>query len=339
MIRRAAGVIATVLPAMAMAQVAVTSGPGTDYQPAIVRATDGTLVMVFERLNASFSGDLWVSRSVDDGSTWSTPSAVIASSANERHPALVQLGDGSFVLFYLKGSGGASSFRLFRATSADGLSFTEQGTLSLGWTTGGEVNPHVIRHPDGTLTLSYHRLGGSSYVSQSTDNGASWDSLKTAIAPGNSQLPRIAYRASDGRYLVTYQVGSSPLSLYARTTTNIRDWSASAIPLAVDGDNHDSVPVVMPDQAFVVFHIRANGDQYDIYSRRSTDASTFEEPIAHGETDDANDVEPHPLVGTSPNSVQLYWGREHPVGSADFDIYRQPAAPVTDALFDDGFEP
>lgn len=319
------------------AQQTVIGGSGTDYQPAILRAADGSLLLAFERLDASLSGDLWIARSADDGASWSTPTLAVASAANERHPALLQLGDGSFALFYLKGTGASSSFRLYRATSPDGIAFTEQGQLQLGWPGGGEVNPHVIRHPDGTLTMSYQRLSGGSYLAQSSDGGASWDQLRTLIA-ASSQLPRVAYRAGDGRYLATYQVGSSSLGIYARTTTDPHDWSASAIPLAVAGDNHDSLPVLMPDDAFVVFYIHANGAQYDIHSRRSADAANFEPVLAQHESVEASDVQPHPLVGTSTSQVQLYWGREAPLGSGDYDIVRLAATTVADRLFGHGFE-
>lgn len=322
----------------AAAQQAVTSGPGIDYQPSILRAADGSLRLAFERLDTGFSGDLWITRSDDEGASWSAPAPVIGSSANERHPALLQLGDGSFVLFYLKGS---SSFRLFRATSPDGAAFTEQGQLQLGCGGGSEINPHVIRHPDGTLTLSYQRLNSGSYVAQSSDGGASWDQLCTPIESG-SQLPRIAYRPSDGRYLATYQVGSSNLSLHAETTTDVRNWSAPRMTLAAggDSDNHDSLPVLLPDDRFVVFYIRSvDNGPYDIWSRRSSDAATFEPPLPQQLSAAENDVEPHPLVGASAATVQLYWGREMPPGSNDYDIVRLAAVPTGETIFADGFEP
>lgn len=321
----------------AQAQQTVSGGSSVDYQPSIVRAANGDLVLVFERLNASAFGDLWVTRSSDDGATWSTPAMILGTAANERHPALLQLPNGSFVLFYLKGTGATSSYRLYRATSSDGVTFAEQGQLALAWATGGEINPHVIRHPDGTLTMSYQRLGSGSYVAQSADDGATWDQLKTAIATG-SQLPRIAYRASDGRYLAIYQVGSSSLDLFAKTTTNVRDWTGAAATLASDGDNHDALPAVMPDDRFVVFYIHADGSQYDIYSRRSSDGATFEPALPQEISSDASDVEPHPLVGASASTVQLYWGREAIAGSGDYDIVRRDGVVVADAIFADGFD-
>ncbi|HSX62686.1 MAG TPA: sialidase family protein [Tahibacter sp.] len=337
LLRLALGPALLLACAGAGAQQTVSGGSGVDYQPSVLRAANGDIVAAFERLNASAFGDLWITRSADGGANWSTPAPIVATSANERHPALLQLPNGSFLLFYLKGTGATSTYRLYRATSPDGATFTEQGQLALGWATGGEVNPHVIRHPDGTLTMTYQRLGSGSYVAQSADDGATWDQLKTVLASG-SQLPRIAFRASDARYLATYQVGSSSLDVFAKTTTDVRDWSAAPATLESDGDNHDSLPVVMPDDRFAVFYIHADGSQYDIYSRRSADGVAFEPALPQEISAGASDVEPHPLVGDSASTVDLYWGREAPAGSGDYDIVHRSNAVVADAIFAGRFE-
>jgi len=318
----------------------VTSGDEIDYMPSVIRSSDdGARIVVFERLNAStFAGDLLLTRSTDGGANWTTPVPIVASAASERHPSLLQLGPASYVLFYLKGTGTNSSYRLWRATSTDGISFTEQNPLDLGWTTGGEINPHVIRHANGTLTMSYQRLGSGSYVAESSDGGASWDLLKTVIASG-SQLPRITYRESDGLYLASYQVGSTQLAMYVKTTHDVRDWSAPRQDFAVAGNNHDSLPVVMPDGAFALFWIRENGSGFDLAVRRSVDGVTWGDALVLTDTPDEDDVEPHPLVGSSSTEVELYWGRDVPAGSLTYDIVREPHAPVLfDAIFDDGFD-
>lgn len=330
--------LVALLPPAQAAVEPVTSGPQIDYQAAVIRSgDDGARIVVFERLDPStFSGDLWITRSSDGGASWSAPSAIIASAANERHPALVQNGPADYALFYLKGVGG--TYRLWRATSSDGIAFTEQGQLDLGWASGGEVNPHVIRHADGTLTMTYQRLSGGSYLAQSSDDGASWDTQKTLIAAG-SQLPRIARRESDGLYLASYQVGSSALSVYVKTTTDPRDWSAVAQDFAITGNNHDSLPVVMPDGAFALFWIRESGNGFDLAVRRSPDAASWEPAIAVTSTPDEDDVEPHPLVGASSTHVELYWGRDVPAGSMQHDIVRESALRIiADQIFEDAFE-
>jgi hypothetical protein len=329
------------MAAFASAQQQVTSGDELDYQPAVIKANDGAHIVVFERLDAStFFGNLWITRSTDGGDTWSEPVAIIATSANERHPALVETAPSQFALFYLKGQSAASSFRIFRATSSDGVAFAEQGQLDLGWETGGEINPHVIRHADGTLTMSYQRLGSGAgvYVAESSDDGATWDTLQTQIA-ASAQLPRIAYRESDGLYLATYQTGSSAVHLHVKTTTDVRDWSAAARDFAVSGNNHDSLPVVMPDDAFVVFYIREAGAAFDVAFRRSLDGVAWADAVGVTNTPGADDVEPHPLVGDSPYSVELYWGHRAASTGFDYDIVREPSILVADdGIFADDFD-
>lgn len=318
----------------------VTTGPAMDYQPAVLRSSDdGARIAVFERLDpATYSGDLWLTRLEVGAEEWTTPLPIIATAANERHPALVQRGPRDYALFYLEGTGAASSFRIWRAASSDGLAFIEEGQLDLGWSTGGEVNPHVIRHADGTLTMSYQRLGAGSYIARSSDGGVSWDTLRTQIAAG-SQLPRIAFRERDGLYLASYQVGSSALSMYVKSTHDPHDWSAPARDFAVSGNNHDSLPVVMPGGALALFWIRQQGSGFDIALRRSIDGVVWEAPIEVTSSPGADDVEPHPLVGSSAVAVEFYWGRAVVGGSNDYDIVReQRVMVVADAIFDSGFE-
>jgi hypothetical protein len=328
----------------AHAEQHVTSGPELDYQPSVIQSTDdGARIVVFERLDSNtLIGDLWLTRSTDGGASWTDPVAIIATAANERHPALLQTGPAHYELFYLKGTGAITNYRIFRATSSDGVAFTEQNQVDLGWATAGEVNPHVIRHDDGTLTMSYQRYdtdttGYDCFVAESTDGGLTWDSLKTVIATG-AQLPRIAYRESDGMYLASYQIGSSGLHIYTQTTTNVRDWSGERVNFAVVGDNHDSLPVAMPDGAFVVFFIRATGGTYDIAYRRSSDGTSWLPAVAVTDTITVDDVEPHPLLVGSPDYVELYWSRDEPAGSFTYDIVREPIVPVNEILFADGFD-
>lgn len=337
------GLLAMLMMPTAAAAVAVenvTDGPGHDYQASVIRSgDDGARIVVFERLDAAFSGDLWLTRSLDNGASWSAPTPIVASAANERHPALVQSGPADYALFYLKGNGG--SFRIWRATSSDGVVFTEQGQLDLGWPTAGEINPHVIRQADGTLTMSYQRLSGGAYLAQSVDGGVTWDTQRTQIAAG-ARLPRIAHREADGLYLASYQVdpGNNQLQMYVKTSTDARDWSGAPQDFAITGNHHDSLPVVMPDGAFVLFWIRAAGNQFDLAARRSVDGVAWEPTIAVTDTPDENDIEPHPLVGDSASTVELYWSRDRPVDSYTNDIVRTAVvvAGPDDRIFMDGFD-
>lgn len=316
----------------------VVGGLGNDYQAAVVVPWSGQQqrIAIFERLDAGFSGDLWQSLSIDGGLTWAAAVPVIASGANERHASLVQTGANSYALFHLSNASG--SFRIHRATSGDSVNFTPQGAIDLGWATGGEINPQVIREPGGDLRLVYHRLGGPAYIARSTDGGATWDTLRTQISPGNAALPRLARRATDGRYLLLYQTGSNPVSLWARTSQDAGAWSDTPQLLVADGNNHDGWPLAQADGSFLAFWARVANGAFQIHASRSPDGASWSPPEPLTDRPGLANVQPFALAGAASGSVELYWGAAQVVGDSNYDIVREPALTVADALFADGLE-
>lgn len=301
----------------------VYSGPETDYQPDILRLADGTLMMVIERLNASNSGNLYVTRSADGGTTWTTPALIVGTSLNERHPAVVQHAGGSFSLFYMRDEGGGK-YRIRRATSADGSTWTDAGMVGLGWKTTGEINPDVIVEADGSLTMTYHRLSGPAYIARSTSGGATWDQLKTTVSGGAvASLPRIAKRASDGRYIVTYQQTSGSLTnIYAKTSTNVYGWSVPAAGLMVGDNSHDAQPIVLEDGRFFVPFAGVQGAAgYNLYYKTSADGAAWSAAVQLTADSNLYDVEPHPILQGTPGHVMLSWGRQRTAGTNDYDIW------------------
>jgi hypothetical protein len=303
---------------------AVYAGPENDYQPSLIRTRAGTLMMVIERLNSSNSGDLFVTNSADEGATWSVPRAIVATTTTERHPALVELATGGFALFYLYNEGNKGGYRIHRSTSPDGTTWTARGRIGLGWTTGGEINPAVIVEADGSLTMTYHRLNGASYIARSTNGGATWDTRKTAITTTSAALPRIAKRASDGLYLVTYQSAGSDgkMDLFVETSADPYNWTAAARPISQADDNHDSAPIVMPNGSFFLPYIVAQGTgNYNVVYRTSADGLTWSAATALTTDADLADVEPHAVLGTTPGQVLLSWGHQVVAGANDYDIW------------------
>lgn len=293
----------------------VATGPELDYQPALLRVTpSGQLLTVVERRNVGSSTfDLYVSVSGDGGQTWTTPQPALSSAFNERHPALVQTGPSAFALFYLLDETGAGAYRIHRATSSDGLTWADQGALNLGWSTSGEINPAVIREANGTLTMTYHRLSGPSYLARSTDQGVTWDTLKTQVSPSAAALPRIAKRESDGRYLVTYQVdpGSGNLDVYAKITTDPYNWSGKQYIVAKTPNSHDSQPIVLEDGRFVVFTAEQQGsDAFDVYYRTSADGKQWSQRVAVTTDPTRYDLQPHPILQGTPGHVMLIWSHQ-----------------------------
>jgi hypothetical protein len=302
----------------------IYDGPELDYQPSIIRVEpSGQLMLVFERIDlGSFYGDFYVSFSDDNGQSWSAPQAIINSPLNERHPSLLQLDENSFVLFYLVDETGSGAYRIHRATSPEGITWTDQGAIDLGWATPGEINPNVIREADGTLTMTYHRLSAPSYIARSDDDGVTWDTLQTQVSVGNAQLPRLAKRESDGLYLVTYQVGGSDLDLYAKVSADPYDWSGPQIPVSTDINTHDSQPIVLEDGTFLVTYAKTPVNYFDVFYRASCDGLDWFEEMQVTNDPARYDTQPHSLLHETPGNLILAWSHQESVSPyQDHDVW------------------
>lgn len=316
------GAAANILPA----STPIYGGTENDYQPSLIRRADGRLMIVLERLAPrTNSGDLFVSTSADGGATWTTPTAIINSKLNERHPSLVQHASGSYSLFYIQVDA-KGAYTIQRATSANGTAWTKHGAVNLGWGTAGDMNPSVILEADGSLTMTYQRSNGSAYVgyiARSLDGGVTWDARRTTVSDGLAgMLPRVAKRASDGRYMVTFQANGpgGQMAIYAKTSADPYAWSVPRAPVSEGENAHDSQPIVLEDGRFFVTYGAVAGDAgYNLYYR-TTDGTAWGAPVKL--TTDASqfDVQPHPILHGTPGHVVLSWGRQR-AGGSDYDIW------------------
>lgn len=320
---------AAVLDATASA-AAIYGGTENDYQPSLIRTADGRLMIVLERLAArTNSGDLYVSTSTNGGASWSVPSLIVGTRNNERHPSLVQHADGTFSLFYLVADS-KGAYRIHRATSASGTAWTQRGAVSLGWSTAGDMNPSVIIEGDGSLTMTYQRSNGTAYVgyiARSTDGGATWDALRTTVSDGTSgMLPRVAKRASDGRYMVTFQATGpgGQMAIYAKTSTNPYGWSVPRAAVSEGENAHDSQPIVLEDGRFFVTYGAVRSDAgYNLYYRTTADGTAWNGAVQLTTDYNQYDVQPHPILHGTPGHVVLSWGRQRAANS-DYDIWVNP---------------
>ncbi|WP_224362105.1 exo-alpha-sialidase [Hyalangium versicolor] len=320
-------------PAGAQTGGPIYNGSELDYQPSPLRLLSGDLMVVIERLAAGTnSGDLYLTISRDEGATWSEPRMIVGSSLNERHPALVRLPNGSFAVFYLVAEGGGV-YRIHRSTSSNGRLWFARGPIDLGWSTHTEVNPTVIREDDGSLTMTYHRLSGPSYIARSLDGGATWDTQKTQVSDGTAALPRITRRASDGLYVVTYQVNASGgrLELYSKASYDPYDWSGPASVVSSGSNSHDSQPLTLEDGNVLVTYIEQTGSNaFDVYYRTSADGLKWSAATRVTSTPSTYDVEPHPVLQGTPGYVTLFWSYQNGATPyVDHDIWMMKDLPIT----------
>ncbi|MBK8232134.1 MAG: exo-alpha-sialidase [Candidatus Eisenbacteria bacterium] len=295
----------SVAPALAGSPVPITDDAYLNYMPSLLQLQNGSLMIVYERLETStLFGDLLVSFS-DTGESWSPPQVIVGGAANQRHPSVVQRPDGTFLLFYLSNQTGG--YRIHRAASADGLSWAEEEVVALGWTTQSVVNPTVLQEPDGSLTMSYDRLSVGGYVAHSVD-GVTWDQDRVQVSTG--PLNRIM-KHSNGTYVLSFQKKSGPLSsnidIFTRTSIDRVNWSAETRVTATL-NSHDSFPLEQADGSFAIFYATASGaDPYDLHSQSSADGTTWS-----AERDwfayEGWDTEPHP-IRLDDGTIGLAWSR------------------------------
>lgn len=326
------------LGVMAGAAMAQTSGPiyhggFLDYQPAPLRLDNGDLLVIIERLRLpTNSGDLYVTRSHDKGATWDPPSAIVSSDLNERHPSVVQLADGSLSLFYMV-SEGRSVYRIHRATSPDGVTWTLHGAIDLGWSTGLELNPSVIRDSGGALLLTYQVRSGAAFIARSTDGGETWDSRRTQLSEGWAALPRITQRAQDGLFVVVYQVnpGGGYLQLRAKASSDPYDWSGPSSEVSSGANTHDPQPLTLEDGSFLVTYIDQSGtDAFDLYYRTSMTGLEWSPATRITRTTTRYDVQPHPILQGTPGMVSLFWSyQDGAIPYSQHDIWMMKDLPVT----------
>ncbi len=297
--------LVTPCPIQAYDIVQITDNAYVNYMPSLLQKEDGGLMIVFERLDLSFaSGDLMLTLS-DDGSVWTTPTAIVATAGNERHPSLVQLTDGSYQVYYL--SDEAGGYRIHLATSPNGVSWTRQGIVDLGWSTESLVNPTVCRESDGSLTMTYDYLSNGGYIAHSAD-GVTWDHDRTSISTG--ALNRIM-RHSDGTYVLSYQrktgIWYYQIDIFTKTSADRVSWSAEN-RVTTNMNSHDSFPLELADGDYGLYYAVSNGgNPYDLVTRTSSDGSTW-----LGEDNwlpySGWDTEPHPITLPS-GVVALAWPR------------------------------
>jgi hypothetical protein len=305
--------------------VQVTDDAYLNYMPSLIERGDGALMIAYERLDASFeNGDIMVTVSAD-GAAWGTPTPAVEGPGNDRHPALVQMDDGSYQLYYLSDETGG--YRVHRAGSPDGAAWTPEGVVDLGWTTEQLVNPTVCREADGSLTMTYDYLSNGGYVAHSED-GVSWDHGRTNVSDGS--LNRVT-RHSDGTYVVSYQKRTGiyywQIDVFTRTSSDRVSWSPET-RVTTNQNSHDSFPIELADGQYALYYAKSvGGAPYDLYSVASGDGAAWhtEEnwlPYAGWDT------QPHP-VRLSSGLIAVAWARGP--AQADTEVHFALVEPPTDA--------
>lgn len=294
--------------------VVVSGGPENDYESWIARLQDNRLMLVFCRNPDWASGDLYVTFSSDSGSTWDSAHAIIEDTLNQSTLSFVQMPDDTIWLWYA--SNEINDYQIYAAFSMDGISWTKQGPVDLGWQPWQRhYDPTVILEPDSSLTMSYRGPDGG-YISH-CPYGSSWDTMKTRVVPGGYR-PRIM-KHSDGTYLYAYHRntgGQYDYDVFIRTSMDRVNWSDS-VRLTFNTNSHDPFPNETTDGAYHVFYAKYETPAYNLHCRRSYDAVNWE-PEVHFTADNSNNTQPHFFC----ESDEMYLAWAHAVVyPTDHDVY------------------
>jgi hypothetical protein len=294
--------------AMLASAIIVSGGQEIDYQPSPLQDPDGRLLVAFERLtppSQGFIGDIWITFSSDTGYSWTDPLPAVTSSYNLRHPALVHVPAGGYRLFYLSDQIG--TYRIYSAFSSDGISWTEEGEVELGWPSTADIgNPTVSAEGDSALVMSYDRFFGlGGYAARSVDGGGTWDTEMQRINR-KGRLNRLI-RHSDGTYLCSWQEtgGGTIVNIFASHSPDLINWAESD-SLTTNDNGHDSMPFEDFFGESWVYYAKYSGSVYEIMRRNIPEWGIYsEEELVYSGTHNA--TQPHPLL-LGDGRTALFWG-------------------------------
>lgn len=267
----------------ARAAAVIAGGASNDTEGRVIPLSDGRLMAAIARNPYSKwdSTDIYVAFSPDNGATWSAATLAIGGTADQATIAALQLPGDTIRLWYASNESG--TYRIHTAWSMDGLGWTAQGQVSLGW--GATIqcyDPTVILEPDSSLTMIYRGGSGTAagaYAAHRLKGGA-WDTLRRPVNY-RAYRPRIT-KHPDGTYLAAFQRqsggSSTQIDVFVRRSTDLTSWTDS-VRLTTNQNSHDARCLYVPDSGYVVYYAKYQAAPYDAYNlcrRRSADGISWQ---------------------------------------------------------------
>lgn len=318
------------LVAPALAATVISGGPANDYESWIERLHDGRIMVVFARNPDWASGDLYVTFSGDDGQNWAAPAPIIVRDGDQATLSFVQMPSDTLRLFFASNETGL--YKIRSAWSLDGLTWTDEGILDLGWNASQQYyDPTVELESDGSLTMSYVAMGSGVYVAH-CPAGGHWDTARTQVSSSGNR-PRVM-KHSDGTYVYAYhmRVGTqTQYDVFVRQSDDLVNWSAP-VRITTNLNSHDPFVCELSDGSLLITYARHTGVAYNLYRRTSPDGVVWGDECAI--TDQAtNNTQPHILA----EGQHLFLAYAHAVSyPSDHDVYLEVLGDVSAVGEEDG---
>ena len=309
---------------------------GDGYQVRTLTDGEGTWLAVWHSNGptpegASYEYDIMMSRSVDNGLTWS-PAAPLNNNAatdagNDRAPDLAFDGHGTWhVVWHSNDSLGgplSDDFDILIAHSFDGgLSWTDPVFLNTNAASDDrdDYRPHVATDRKGHCVAIWgdDRI----VVSRSADYGMTWTPPITMNASTSRAIRGEVITDGLGNWMIVWYANWGPNDVDAFVARSVDNGASWSVPTALNingpvDDGNDFVPQIATDRQgtwVAVWHSFSTlggtiGNDNDILFARSLDNGvtwTFPEPLNEEHTNNGEDWEPHIATDETGNWIVLW---------------------------------
>jgi len=339
----------------------IESPSGSNTQPSVIQASDGTLSMAWTNRAPSnyvimYATGAW--NATSSSWNWNPSSAIASKAGTNQNPALVQLTNSTIDVFFTYKGTNSQNYQLYFVSQNGGLFSKQYSPVPL-------VNPTTLNDtlssstvgPDGTLWLVWTRdnttRAGNAHVMRQlwykTLKGSVWSTEQplTLTSDVNWNLQPSVMVGRDGIVRVAFSRGFSTNFQIDYMTYNGSTWSPP-VQLTTQTTLQDATPSLMQDRngTLWVFWSRnvpvGTSSSWVIYDRSSPDngASWTSEtgltptPCPTVCVDSQN---PSAVQATADKNIWVFYSYNPLVGSImNFNIYSlkttAPIAPVHDVF-------
>jgi photosystem II stability/assembly factor-like uncharacterized protein len=165
-------------------------------------------------IDAPTGGRAMITRSTDEGKTWSKPETIVDTPADDRHPAFLELDDGTILCGFFTYSGEwkdgdpakGPPVRVLFTRSVDGGKTWQQPSQLQSPFHYDETDGPLVKLKDGSILVAVNARAKSgppdvAGIFRSTDGGQNWDLLSTIQAKNDLHEVTVA-ELPDGRLVM-----------------------------------------------------------------------------------------------------------------------------------------
>lgn len=229
------------------------------------------------------AGNLCITRSRDNGLTWSPQQVIVDSDEDDRNPAFGVAHDGTIVLSYMYQCSYTDERQYTPSLRKADVKVMRSSDLGLTWTEPETLDPAVygllspfgrmVTLADGTLLMSIYTAGGTetlsngSYTLRSTDNGQTW-SPPSLISAGKDETSLLVLPSGEILAACRETVREHQRLWVCRSTDGGVTWSEAEL---VTGDMQHPADLVLLDDDTVLLLYGNRKGPYRIEGRISRD--------------------------------------------------------------------